>query len=107
MGYMSTNEITPGSIVHLLRGTKYAGAWEISTVGPANADGFRAITSTDGASWFTRDQDAFATEGEARSAAKARRKPRQARTPQPLYGDFATVAMLNRISVDGTGRIVR
>lgn len=34
-------------------------------------------------------------------------KNRQPRRPQPLYGDFATIAMLNGISTDGTGRKVR
>lgn len=38
---------------------------------------------------------------------RALRKPRQARTPQPLYGDFAALAMFHGISTDGTGRVAR
>lgn len=38
-----------------------------------------------------------------RSEAQRNRQPRR---PQPLYGDYATIAMLNGIRIDGTGRKV-
>lgn len=88
---------------HALRGTKYAGGgW---TIDGAEADGWLPIRR-DGAAWFARPVDLFATEAEARAEASGRRKPRQARTPRPLYGDYAHLAMLVGISPDGTGRKV-
>lgn len=103
---MSTNEITAGSTLHLLRGTKYAGAWNLTAVGTPDANGWVSITDDRNRSWFTRQDDAFATESDARSEAKNRRKPRQARTPRPLYGDGAVMAMVMGISTDGSGRRV-
>lgn len=40
--------------------------------------------------------------------AKAPRAPRRPRRPRPaLYGDFATIAAINGIRTDGTGRRIR
>lgn len=99
--------LVAGATVHLLRGSKYAGCWTLATVGEPDAHGWRAITGTDRCEWFTRGEDAFATEADARAAAKARRKPRSPKTAQPLYGDFAQLARLNGIATDGTGRVNR
>jgi hypothetical protein len=43
----------------------------------------------------------------ASSLAKAPRKPRQKRQPQPLYGDMAWLAAINGVRTDGTGRRAR
>jgi len=97
--------ITKGATVHILRGSKYAGPWTISEAGDPDGDGWREIS--DGhRRWFARDVDAFTTEAEARAEARNRRQPRRTRQPQPLYGDFAVIAMLNGIRTDGTGRLV-
>jgi len=99
-------ELTAGQTVHLLRGTQYAGAWNLTEVGAADANGWQAIAGG-GRRWFTQAADAFATEAEARAAGKARRKPRTVRTAQPLYGDFAMLAAFSGIKTDGTGRNAR
>lgn len=91
------------STYHVLRNTKYAGGgWTIA--GPAT-DGWVPI-KRDGAAWFARPCDLFATEAEARTEGTARRKPRQGRTHRSLYGDYAQLAALHGIATDGTGRRV-
>lgn len=42
---------------------------------------------------------------EYRANANRNRRPRRQR--QPLYGDFATIAMLNGIATDGSGKRIR
>lgn len=93
-----------GRTVHLIRGTKYAGQWTI-TEAIDNGDGWVQIKG-DGCMWFTREADCFDTEAEARTVATSRRKPRGARTPRPLYGDFAMLAAFSGIRTDGTGQRV-
>jgi hypothetical protein len=92
-----------GGTWHLLRGSKYAGAFAIERVEPAGSAGWFRIYGAR-TMWTTRVEDAFTTEAEARAEAKNRRKPRTKRQPQRLYGDLAYVALLNGINPDGTGR---
>jgi hypothetical protein len=91
---------------HALRGTKYSGGgWTPTGATQTTSDGAEWLEiKADGATWFARACDLFATETQARAEARSRRAPRQVRTPQPLYGDFAQLAALNGIRTDGTGR---
>ena len=97
--------LVPGNTVHLLRGSKYAGEWKLTSV--EAHDGTWVKITDGGASWFTQEADAFATEAEARAEAKNRRAPRKARTARPLYGDFALLAQFHGIATDGSGRVNR
>lgn len=92
--------LTAGTTSHLLSGSKYQGAWELAEVASADTNGWQQIKSTDGATWFTRPEDAFATEAEARTEAKARRQPRRQR--QTAYGDMAQLAAFT-----GTAKVYR
>lgn len=92
-----------GDTVHILRGSKYAGAWTLTADPVLRPDGWLEIRGN-GAQWFARPCDLFATEVDARTEAKARRRPRTPRTGTTLYGDYATIAMLNGIRLDGTRR---
>jgi len=85
-----------GRTVHVLRGSKYAGAWELAEVGEADENGYRQIIDTRKRSWFARDEDAFATEADAKAEAKARRAPRRPRQEAPLYGDGGMLVMMAR-----------
>lgn len=89
--------------VHIARGAKYAGAFEIVHAEEV-ANGWVSIRhGQDGrCEWFTRPEDTFATETEARECAKSRRQPRRQRVG--LYGDFRMLAMFSGIATDGSGR---
>lgn len=95
--------LTAGRTVHLLRGSKYAGAWTLASVEAHDAEWF-AITDTRGRQWFARESDTFATEAAAKAEATARRAPRKPKAARPLYGDFAQLASFSGIRTDGTGR---
>ena len=101
--------------IHVLHGTRYLGAFENATTRPAsevpeargNLDGWLQVTSSGGCSVLARAEDLFDTETDARSEAKARRRPRQTRTAPALYGDFALLAQFSGIRTDGTGKVAR
>lgn len=104
--HVSTTQsiLLPGATVHLIRGTKYHGPVTLTTVGEPDTDGWRPITAGR-VEWFTRDEDAYTTEADARAAAKARRQPRQPKRPAVLYGDWGQLAALNgMVNEDGAGR---
>lgn len=105
---MSTNETTNliGQTTHVLRGSKYMGAFEIAEI-VSETDGWVQFKTTDRVTYSAQPGDMFTTEAAAKAEGKSRRKPRQARTPQPLYGDFAMLAMFSGIRTDGTGRVNR
>lgn len=99
--------LTAGTTVHLLRGTKYAGAWALTAVEPIRADGYHRIYAGK-VEWFTRPEDAYATEADAKAAARARRQPRTPKRTPVLYGDHAQLAALYGMrNADGTGRARR
>lgn len=104
-----TAETVTGTTVHVLRGTKYAGEWNVTTA--QQIDGYPGwVTITDaarGMQWNVELADCYETEAEAREVGRSRRRPRQARQARPLYGDFAQLAALNGIRTDGTGRRAR
>lgn len=89
-----------GKTVHIARGAKYAGAFEIAEA-TEEGGGWVAIRMTNRVEWHTREEDTFATESEARECAKSRRQPRRQRVG--LYGDFGWLAVFSGIRTDGTG----
>lgn len=96
--------LVAGATVHLLSGTRYLGRFDaLRSVGEPER-GYRLVTSADGAQVYTRPEDAFATEADARAAAKARRQPRQTRQPNYGYGDGATLAMFARAGAKKAAR---
>jgi hypothetical protein len=99
-----------GQTLHVLRGTRYVGAFTLKGVHEFARQGERVFVAWEYAGeptgYSAALDELFTTEAEAREAAKCRRKPRQARSPQPLYGDFAQLASLHGLSTDGTGRKV-
>jgi hypothetical protein len=96
---MNAAEMT-GRTIYVARGARYDGAYEIAQV-IERADGWIQIRMTGGSLWFIRPEHAFATESEAREAAKSRRQPRRQRVG--LYGDFAALAAFSGIRTDGSG----
>jgi hypothetical protein len=102
------NPSTPADLVgktwHLLNGSKYAGEWAITEAGELAEGSTYFMIKADKISWSTRLADCFETEDEARAEAKARRKPRQARRPQALYGDFGQLAAFHGFKTDGSGK---
>lgn len=101
--------------IHVLHGTRYVGAFENATTRPASEvpeargdlDGWLQVQSPrfgSSVSVLARPEDLFDTETDARTEAKARRRPRQTRTAPALYGDFALLARFSGVSTDGTGR---
>jgi hypothetical protein len=95
-----------GRTVHLLNGTRYAGAWTVTwviTEADAPVDAWFRIFA-DRRMWSSRMADVFASEAEARAEARSRRAPRRSRQPEPLYGDYAQLAAFHGIRTDGTGR---
>jgi hypothetical protein len=95
----------PGTTVHVLRNTRYEGAFTITEI--VGTEGEWVSFKAGKVQYAARLIDFFATEAEAKAEAKARRAPRTARQPQPLYGDYAQFAALQGIATDGTGRRVR
>ena len=96
-----------GTTVHIARGAKYAGAFEVAEATEAG-DGWIAIRFRPAGmdiearcEWFTRPEDTFATEAEARECARSRRQPRRRRPA--LYGDFGWLAAFSGIRTDGSG----
>lgn len=101
----TTPESLTGRTVHLLRGSKYAGEWTITATEDAG-NGWLWIM--DGKlRTSARPEDIFTSEAEARAAGRGRRKPRQPRQMQRLYGDFAQLAAFHGIRTDGSGKVNR
>ncbi|MGH9094475.1 MAG: hypothetical protein ACRDXE_04880 [Acidimicrobiales bacterium] len=75
--------LTPGTTVHLLRGSRYSGAWTLETVGAEHVENFPGwyVITADNGRWMVREIDAFATEADARAEARNRRAPRGSRKP--------------------------
>ena len=94
--------LAAGTTVHLLSASKYHGKYRLIEVAAPDANGWQHIkaakfwsvknhagqvhSGTSVIEWHTRTDDAFATEADARSEAKARRQPRRQRMSG--YGDF-------------------
>ena len=103
--------------LHTIRGSRYGGAWEAAEVlsvadsgleTRGDITGYVVIRSTvSRVTQLVRSDEIFASEAEARAAAKALRAPRRPRQTQPLYGDFAWVAAFNGIRTDGSGKVAR
>lgn len=93
-----------GRTVHLLRGSRYAGAFHVDEIRANGTDGWFHVVDGRVQSGATRIEDVFPTEGEARAAARTRRKPPTRRERPALYGDFALLAAFNGIATDGSGR---
>jgi hypothetical protein len=88
--------LTPGTTVHLLRGSKYAGAWELAEVGEPDANGWQHLRTVDHGpmtvrEWYSRPEDAFASEAEARAEGRNRRAPRRQRQ---IAGEWGQAALL-------------
>lgn len=99
---------TPADLVgktwYLLNGSKYAGEWAITETGELAEGSTYFMIKADRVCWSTRLADCFETEAEARAEGKARRKPRQPKRTQALYGDYAQLASFHGIKTDGSGK---
>jgi hypothetical protein len=97
---MEPTTLTPGTIVHVLRGTQYRGAWTVSGPIGGKWEGHYWIT-TDHARWTMAADDAYPTAAEARAEAKARREANKARraartAPMVDAGGWWSAAQLGR-----------
>lgn len=81
---------------HVLRNTRYLGAFDVATLEPAG-DGWVTITTSDRVQLVTRPADMFATEAEARAEAKARRQPRRPNRVPVIAGEAGMAILLGRI----------
>ncbi len=116
---MTSTAPIPGP-VHIANGTRYGGRYEQATpltaevaeersirLGKCDPADYVLVVAANGAYNTAHVDDVFASEEEARAACRARRKPRQPKTVQPLYGDFAQLAAFVGVRTDGTGRRAR